>query len=165
MSAESEKNRFVQTLTVVAREKRHLVFSRERVFRESIGEDWVRSLEAEPEKAETLEAFVARFSRMQDTIAAKLLPRWLIAQAEEPGTQLEVLNRAERLGVLESAERWLEARSLRNRLIHEYMEDPAAFAQDLLLARQYCELLIDTYQRLLAFAKTRMGVGEDRLPE
>lgn len=157
--------RFLSTLAVVAREERHLLFSRQRVFHEPINADWVRSLEEQPEKAERLEAFVSRFGRIQDTIAAKLLPRWLMAQAEEPGTQLEALNRAERLGVLESAERWLEARALRNRLVHEYMEDPEAFAQDLRLAEQYCDLLVDTYHRVLGFVVNRMEIAAHRLPE
>lgn len=64
-------------------------------------------------------------------MADKLLPRWLLALAERPGSQIEVLNRAERLGVLEDVTAWLEARQLRNRLIHEYMTDSEAFAADL----------------------------------
>jgi hypothetical protein len=56
---------------------------------------------------------------MQDTIAHKLLPRWLEALVESPGSQIEMLNRAERLGAIESTENWLMARKLRNRLIHE----------------------------------------------
>ena len=66
--------------------------------------------------AERLEAFVSRFGRMQDTIADKLLPRWLLAQAETPGSQIETLNRAEKLGVLPDVEQWLEARKLRNHI-------------------------------------------------
>lgn len=87
--------------------------------------DWVRGLEQAPELAERLEAFTSRYGRMQDTIAEKLLPRWLHALAERAGSQIETLNRAERLGVIASVERWLEGRKLRNRLVHAYMEDPA----------------------------------------
>lgn len=70
---------------------------------------------------------MSRFGRMQDTIADKLFPRWLLALAETPGSQIETLNRAERLGILNSTERWLEMRNLRNRLVHEYMTDSAKF--------------------------------------
>ena len=72
---------------------------------------------------------MSRYGRLQDTIADKLLPRWLRALAERPGSQIEVLNRAEQLGVLEDVSQWLEARQLRNTLIHEYMEDSATFAE------------------------------------
>lgn len=83
--------------------------------------EWVSNLEQNPLCAEQLEAYMSRFGRMQDTMADKLLPRWLLALAEAPGSQIETLNRAERLGVLSSTEKWLQARNLRNRLVHEYM--------------------------------------------
>lgn len=106
----------------------------------------------------TLEAFTARFGRMQDTIADKLLPRWLAALAEAPGSQIEVLNRAERLGIVTSVEQWLEARKLRNRLVHEYIENPKGFAEDILLAIQYTQLLFECHQHIKVFASTRMGL-------
>jgi hypothetical protein len=156
--------RFLQTMDVVRREGEHLAYSRRRVFGQPVDAQWVRELEAAPELAERLEAFVSRFGRMQDTIADKLLPRWLQALAESPGSQIENLNRAERLGVIESVERWLEARKLRNRLVHEYMENPNSFAEDLMLAHEYTDLLIDAFNRVRVFASTRMGLAEGDLP-
>ena len=76
-------------------------------------------MENNPEIVESLEAFVSRFGRMQDTIADKLLPRWLLILAETPGSQIETLNRAERLDVPSNVENWLAARKLRNKLVHE----------------------------------------------
>lgn len=156
--------RFLQTMDVVRREGEHLGYSRGRVFSQPVDAQWVRELEAAPEMAERLEAFVSRFGRMQDTIADKLLPRWLQALAESTGSQIENLNRAERLGVIESVERWLEARKLRNRLVHEYMENPNSFAEDLMLAHEYTDLLIDTFNRLRVFASNRMSLAEGDLP-
>jgi len=40
------------------------------------------------------------------------------------------------LGVLTSTEQWLEARNLRNRLVHEYITEPEKFAEDLALAKE-----------------------------
>jgi hypothetical protein len=157
-------DRFLQTLDIVAREGRQLLWSRERVFAQPIDRCWVAQLPDAPEIAETLEAFVSRFGRMQDTIADKLLPRWLQALAERPGSQIETLNRAERLGVLQDVTEWLEARALRNRLVHEYMTDSAAFAADLGLAYGYCLLLVDTYNRVRSDAAARLGITEAVLP-
>lgn len=152
-------------MDIVSREGAHLAYSWRRLYAEPIDPAWVQSLDAHPELAERLEAFVSRFGRMQDTMADKLLPRWLMALAEVPGSQIETLNRAERLGVVESAERWLEARKLRNRLVHEYMSAPEEFADDLVLARDYTAMLIDTFNRLRAFALSRMQVSEIALPQ
>ena len=157
-------DRFLLTLDIVAREGRHLAFSRNRLFAEQIDKAWVEALPDKPEIAERLEAFVSRYGRMQDTMADKLLPRWLLALAERLGSQIETLNRAERLGVLESVEVWLEARNLRNRLVHEYMTDAGEFAQNLLLAKQYSLMLINTYNRLRADAMERLHVEQARLP-
>lgn len=155
--------RFLQT--IVAREGKHLSYSWNSLFSQTIEAEWVRNLEQDPGCAERLEAFVSRFGRMQDTMADKLLPRWLLALAEVPGSQIETLNRAERLGVLPSTERWLEARNLRNRLVHEYITNPARFAEDLVLAKEYSLMLLDTFNRLRRYAMTRMGFGNENLPE
>lgn len=157
--------RFLQTLEIVAKEGRHLTYSWNRLFNQIIDVDWVDNLENNADCAEQMEAFVFRFGRMQDTMADKLFPRWLLALAETPGSQIETLNRAERLGVLTSTERWLEMRNLRNRLVHEYMTDPAKFAQDLVLAKEYSLMLIETFNRLRQDARTRMGHKNESLPE
>jgi hypothetical protein len=107
---------------------------------------------------------VSRYGRLQDTLADKLLPRWLVALAEEPGSQIEVLNRAERLGVIEDVARWLEARQPRNRLVHEYITDSDAIAKDLQLAEAYSRMLVATLRRLRDDASTRLGLPGDQLP-
>ena len=157
-------DRFLQTLEIVYREGAHLSYSWGRVYSQPIDAAWVKGLDTRPEVAEQLEAFVSRFGRMQDTIADKLLPRWLIAIAETPGSQIETLNRAEKLGVIESVDRWLEARALHNRLVHEYMVQADSFAADLLLAKEYSLVLIDSFNRLREFAAERMGIDEALLP-
>jgi hypothetical protein len=157
--------RFLHTLEIVAKEGKHLSYSWNSLFSQAIDVEWVDSLEQNPSCAEQLEAFVSRFGRMQDTMADKLFPRWLLALAEAPGSQIETLNRAERLGVLTSTERWLEARNLRNRLVHEYMTDPAKFVDDLVLAKEYSLVLIETFNRLRQDAMARMGHEKENLPE
>jgi hypothetical protein len=156
--------RFLETMEIVFREGTHLAYSWGRVFSQPIDAAWVCRLDASPQDAEMLEAFVSRFGRMQDTIAGKLLPRWLLALAEVPGSQIEVLNRAERLGVLRDAQRWLEARNLRNRLVHEYARCAEDFARDLMLAKESTSLLIATYNQVGSFAADRMGLEKKSLP-
>lgn len=156
--------RFVETLKIVQKEGFHLSFSWKRLFSHEINEEWVKELDQQPVLAEQLEAFVSRFRRMQDTIADKLLPRWLQAQAENAGSQIEVLNRAERLGVVDSVDNWLIARKLRNRLVHEYMEAPQAFSDDLNMAKEFSKMLIGTYNQLWEYSGSRMQLDKDYLP-
>lgn len=156
--------RFLHTMEIVAKEGKHLSFSWHNLYQQPIDIEWVSALEHKPHCAEQLEAFVSRFGRMQDTMADKLFPRWLLALAEKPGSQIETLNRAERLGVLTSTERWLEMRNLRNRLVHEYMTNAANFVEDLMLARECSLMLMETYRRLRLDAITRMGHTPENLP-
>lgn len=155
--------RFLYTLEIAAKEGKHLSYSWNRLSNQAIDVAWVIGVEQNPGCTEQLEAFVSRFGRMQDTITDKLLPRWLLALAELPGSQIETLNRAERLSALSSTERWLEARNLCNRLVH--MTDPAKFAQDLVLAKEYSLMLIETFKRLRQDAMARMGHKQENLPE
>jgi len=157
-------DRFLHTLDIVAHERKHLAYGWGRLYAYPIDADWVRELESAPEIAERLEAFVSRFGRMQDTLSDKLLPRWLMTLAETPGSQIENLNRAEKFGVLDNVEHWLEARKFRTRLVHEYMQSPETFAKDLLLAKEYSRLLVDLYNHLREYVMTRMGIGEGKLP-
>jgi hypothetical protein len=167
----TEKNlspleRFLYTLNIVHREGQHLAYSWKHLYSQDIDSRWVNELQIAPQRAEQMEAFISRFGRMQDTIAGKLLPRWLISLEEKPGSQIEILNRAERLGVVADVDHWFEARYLRNRLVHEYMEDATQFAEALNLAKEYTALLIETYNNVQSFAESRMeGVEKDDLPE
>ena len=158
------ENRFIETLKIVEKEGLHLSYSWGRLFSQVISENWVSELEHRPDIAEQLEAFVSRYGRMQDTMADKLMPRWLTAQSEKTGSQIEILNRSEYLGVLTSVERWLEARQLRNRLVHECMTSATNFGVDLLLAKDYSLLLIETYNLIHVFATERMGIENSDLP-
>jgi len=69
-----------------------------------------------------VDAFVARFGRLQDTLGDKLLPAWLAAHGEKTATFIENLDRAEQLGLVEDAQAWIDMRRLRNQMIHEYVE-------------------------------------------
>lgn len=158
------RTRFFQALTTVYKEGRHLLCSHERLASEDIDTDWVARLDQNYAAAIELDAFVARFGRMQDTIGEKLLPRWLQLLAEVPGSQLDVLNRAERLGVLDDAAEWVRVRRMRNLLIHEYMEDPGHFAQTVREALTAVPMLIETYHRIRRDIEGRPGLLSGPLP-
>ena len=90
-----------------------------RLFTSRFDSDQVIKLPENDELAERVDAFVARFGRLQDTLGEKLIPEFLKLVQETPGTMLENMDRLERLGLLESADTWAALRKLRNRMIHE----------------------------------------------
>jgi hypothetical protein len=143
-------------LETVAKERRHLLLTTQRLFSEDINAAWVDSLEAQPDVAERLDAFVARFGRLQDTLGDKLIPALLRHLLENPGSNLDNLNRMEKLGLLSSVDDWIEARNLCNRLIHEYMKDPEEFATALHRAHQLVGLLEDTCNEISDYLRGRV---------
>jgi len=144
--------RYLWTLELVYKEGGHLQYSWKTIFSPKPPTlAWVESLSNEPDQAVFLEAFLSRFGRMQDTLADKLLPRWLECLSESRGSQIENLNKAERLGVITSTENWLIARKLRNQLVHEYMTESEPFYESLMLARDMSLMLVDTYNRIRGY--------------
>jgi len=75
---------------------------------------------------------------------------------EHPGAAIDNLNRAERLGLLDDVDQWLGARRLRNRLVHEYMEDPEDMAMALTEACTFTDTLHQTLDRISSYAQDRL---------
>lgn len=151
-----ETERFLALLEIVRREGRWLLNSDARLFAAPLDADTISRLEQNEALAERLDAFVARFGRMQDTMGDRLIPSLLRLLAETPGSNLDNLNRAEKLGLLHAVEDWLDARNLRNRLIHEYMAQAEEFAQALSRAHELVGVLVDTYNSINRFAHARI---------
>ena len=98
--------------------------------------------------AERVDAFAARFGRLQDTVGDKLLPLVLAWLSEPVGPAIDNLARAERLGWIDSAADWIECRQLRNFMIHECVRDMAVLAAALTRGHLAVPLLETSAQRL-----------------
>lgn len=134
---------------VVGKESRHLAETDVRLFAEPFTRERAASLESDSLLAERVDAFVGRYARLQDTVGDKLLPAVLTALGELPGAAIDNLDRAERLGWLGSADDWMTARQLRNRMVHEYVESPELLADALNAGHDLVPLLRATAQALI----------------
>lgn len=128
--------------TVLA-ESEHLQTTDGRLFSEAMTPERAATLPTDIDLAERTDAFVARFGRLQDALADKLLPALLESLAEPVGPAIDNLNKAERLGCIRSVEAWIDVCRLRNRMIHEYVRDPAELASALTAALAAVPLLAD----------------------
>lgn len=140
-------------LDVCALELDYLKRTDARLFSRIIDETTIRGLTTDDDLSERVDAFVSRFGRLQDTLGDKLLPAFLAAREEKPGAMLENLDRAEKLGLVNSADTWLALRKLRNRMIHEYVRAPGEMASALTSAHEHVPLLEDAYSKI----KHRLG--------
>ena len=146
-------------LALARREVANLRYTHRTLFAQDINLAWVESLSEREDLAEKVDAFVSRFSRLQDHIGEKLIPRFAALLGETPKSLLDVLTFAEKMGWVTDAEAFIGARKLRNLLVHEYMVDRTLFLDALHAADHATRMLIEIVE---AIAKQSGAVGLER---
>jgi len=126
---------------VVGKEINHLEYADEQAFIPPLTREAVEGLDNNPALALRIEAFTSRFCRLQDTVGDKLLPALLKALGEPASALLINLNKAEKYGWLNSADQWVNLRQLRNKMIHEYIEDSDVLYVSLMTAHDNLSVL------------------------
>ena len=149
----SSQERLAFLVRVVERVFLNLLNTDSRLFLDFFTVQDLQKIELDPILAERLDAFVSRFGRLQDTVGDKLLPALLISMAEKPGAAIDNLDRAEKLGFIESADAWMEMRRLRNQMVHEYIEDLAILASALRTGHAFVPSLVKSARICLEQAK------------
>jgi hypothetical protein len=104
-----------------------------------------------------LEALAGRFARLTDLIIHKLLRALDRYELEDTGTLLDSANRAERRGLVASADVLREFKDLRNEIVHEYSTDD--------LASLYEEIYAATPDLLELFSRIESYLSNNHLIE
>lgn len=76
--------------------------------------------------SERVEAFMSRFARTADLLVNKSLRTLVAFELEEPGTLLDILQKAEKRGIISSAANFRKIKQLRNMIVHDYAGDDLA---------------------------------------
>lgn len=104
----------------LARMREYLLYSQEQISKLLPIQDWSR---LQPDQHESLAAFRIRFSEFQEHMGKTM--KAIALEEEKPSEPFTaVLLYMEKLGCLDSVERWKEIRELRNAVNHEYEDDP-----------------------------------------
>lgn len=138
---------------VTDKECQHLLDTDGRLFGNLFTIEEVKKIDIDPILAERLDAFVSRFGRLQDTVGDKLLPALLGALAEKTGPAIDNLDKAEKFGLIDSADSWMEMRRLRNQMVHEYIEDLAVLTSALRSGHAFVPVLVAAARRCVAEAQ------------
>ena len=78
-----------------------------------------------------IDQFLYRFGKLQDAVGEKLFTAILMFLREEKirsKSFIDILNRLEKLEILDSKDDWFELRKIRNDLSHNYDDNPAEMA-------------------------------------
>lgn len=140
---------------VVNKECRHLMTTDDRLFVTPFTSTQAGQLETDADLAERVEAFVGRFSRLQDTLGDKLLPVLLEVLGEKPTSVIDNLDRAERLGWITSADVWMTIRSIRNQMVHEYVEDLTILASAIQTGHSFVPILVAAANKMMLEIESR----------
>jgi hypothetical protein len=160
MNASHPDERLRFLLETVVLEAEHLQGTDQRLFEQPFTAERARTLRQDTLLAERLDAFTARFGRLQDTLGDKLLPALLARVGEPVGSVLDNLDRAHRLELLAvPAEDWLAARALRNRMVHEYIRQAELLADAVTAAHEAIPMLLDFAHQCQDYAAARQLVG------
>ncbi len=111
------------------------------------------------EKRAMLDMFMNRFSKLQDTMGAKLFPM-VLELTEEPGeypTFLDKLHRLQKMEAIPESFDWRELRKTRNYFSHDYVDEDHINAGILNTAYKQAKTLLDVFQGLKKFVEKYNG--------
>lgn len=146
----TQEERLLFFLRIVGKELIYLQQTNSVLFAQPFTVERASQLEQNQALAEQVDAFVGRYGRLLDTLGDKFLPRLLEALGEQPRVLIDNLDKAEKLGWIESADRWMSARHLRNKMIYEYIEDHQEFVRALTEGHDFVPLLAAAVEALSA---------------
>ena len=113
--------------------------------------------ELSQEQISHADQLIYRFLQLQDTIGNKLFP--LILQGLGEYTQnmpfIDILNKLEKLSVIESTEKWLSLRETRNLVTHEYPDNEKEIVDGLNELHQQSQYLSSALNNLLVYIRKR----------
>ena len=86
-----------------------------------------------PDQISLTDQLIYRFSQLQDTIGNKLFQLIIEGIGEDVRYKpfIDILNRLEKLSIIDSAEKWLSLREIRNIVTHEYPDNEEEIADGL----------------------------------
>lgn len=109
-----------------ALEVSYLHFNRAKnTYNEIINYPINRDIYQDNNKIKTIDAFIFRFIKLQDFMGDKLFKQLLIRVGDYKDNMslLDVLDKLEKLEVIDHADQWLDYRTIRNKLTHEYPDN------------------------------------------
>lgn len=107
-------------------------------------------LELSDEQVQSIDQYLFRFAKLQDTMGDKLFK--LILEKYEENTKnipfIDVLNKLEKLGFLPNAKEWLVLRKIRNEISHQYDDEPEEMSQAINNILNQKAILLEIYNHL-----------------
>lgn len=97
------------------------------------------SIFLDDEKVNVLDAFIYRFTKLQDFLGDKFFKELLESIGEYKSNMplIDVLDKLEKLNLISSTEDWINYRKIRNLLTHEYPDDYEELISNIKISLKY----------------------------
>jgi uncharacterized protein YutE (UPF0331/DUF86 family) len=103
------------------------------------------------------EVLTSRYARTADMLVNKVLRSIDTVELEDTGTVLDIMNRAEKRGIVSSAEILHTIKDLRNNIAHEYkIDDITRFFADV---RKHTPVLLEIIENVNGYCARYLGEG------
>jgi len=144
----------------------HIDILRENINVLNLSAEWVRhsyeqTRTIEPktkyitEEFDKLENLTSRYARTTDMLVNKVLRSIDTVELEDIGTIIDIMNRAEKRGIVSSAELLHTIKDLRNNIVHEYkIAEITIFFADVL---KYTPLLLEIIHNVNVYCRKYLG--------
>ena len=103
------------------------------------------------EELESFEALTSRFARLSDIIIQKVFRLLDILDLEDEGSTRDRINRAEKRGVIHSADTFIDIRILRSEIAHEYKSETIYEMFEKVL--EYTPILLESVDMMKSYAQ------------
>ncbi len=104
-----------------------------------------------------IDQFVFRFSKLQDSMGKRLFPLILMSMGEdlEDMSFTDILNKLEKLKIINNAESWKELREIRNEISHEYSSEISYLVEGMNKLYQNASSIIKVYAGIKKYVKEK----------
>ena len=91
------------------------------------------------ERIKTIDAFIFRFIKLQDFMGDKLFKELIkrVGEYKDNMSLIDVLDKLEKLEIIDNTDKWLSFRAIRNKLTHEYPNNQEDTIEGIKLAMVY----------------------------
>lgn len=109
------------------------------------------------ERIKTIDSFIYRFIKIQDKMGDKLFPAvlQLLQEYKQNMPFIDVLNKLERLELIESSNEWIDFRNLRNSLTHDYPDNEEEIIDAINLSIVVYKKMTEIYTGMVKLIKER----------
>jgi hypothetical protein len=108
-------------------------------------------------KRRVIDSFIFRFIKIQDLIGEKFFKEVLayLGEYKRSMSFIDILDRLEKLELIDNADKWSNFRELRNSLSHEYPANEIEIIKDINAALTVFKEIYDIYLNIIKYLKER----------